>query len=134
MTSSQTRMVKSLAQYQRIREILSDERHCITKESVAAISPMHIMSICQFCYMGSSTFLLQRSFRKIRLQLPSAWERCHSRKHRSRTVRSFGDCVWKIHLKQTYYSHCLHDLGCHLKERGQEQIFDHNEKMTNDLE
>jgi hypothetical protein len=52
---------------------------------------------------------------------------------------SFKDSskLWRLCLEdpfETYYSHCPHDLGCHLKERGQEQMFDQMDKMTNDLE
>mmetsp|Transcript_32510 Transcript_32510/g.66206 ORF Transcript_32510/g.66206 Transcript_32510/m.66206 type:complete len:862 (+) Transcript_32510:78-2663(+) len=45
--------------------------------------------------------------------------------------------LWRMCIEdcfETYYSHCPHDLGCHLKERGQEQMYDHFDQMTNDLE
>jgi len=44
--------------------------------------------------------------------------------------------LWRMCIEdcfETYYSHCPHDLGCHLKERGQEQMLDHFDQMTNDL-
>jgi hypothetical protein len=52
---------------------------------------------------------------------------------------SFKDSskLWRLCVEdpfETYYSHCPHDLGCHLKERGQEQMFDQIDRMTNDLE
>ena len=45
--------------------------------------------------------------------------------------------IWRMCIEdpfETYFSHCPHDLGCHLKETGQEQMYDHLDRMRNDLE
>lgn len=51
---------------------------------------------------------------------------------------SFKDSskIWRMCIEdcfETYYSHCPHDLGCHLNDRGQEQMLDRFDQMTNDL-
>jgi len=51
---------------------------------------------------------------------------------------SFRDSskIWRMCIEdcfETYYSHCPHDLGCHLNDRGQEQMLDRFDQMTNDL-
>jgi senataxin/terminal uridylyltransferase len=44
--------------------------------------------------------------------------------------------LWRMCIEDPFETHCSHyphDLGCHLKERGQEQMNDHLKQVTNNL-